>query len=53
MDISALITGIQDFVPELLKSYCIVNGNIMKLDEIQNMGYEKFSLLSKKIMPLR
>lgn len=53
MDISALITGIQDFVPELLKSYCIVNGNIMKLDEIQNMGYEKFALLSKKIMPLR
>ena len=53
MDISTLITRIQDFVPKLLKSYCIVNGNIMKLDEVQNMGYEKFSLLSKKIMPLR
>ncbi|MDO4364022.1 MAG: DUF2971 domain-containing protein [Clostridia bacterium] len=53
MDISALITGVQDFAPELLKSYCIVNGNIIKLDELQNMGYEKFSLYSKKIMPLR
>lgn len=53
MGISALITSIQDFAPELLKSYCIVNGSIMKLDEVQNMGYEKFSLYSKKIMPLR
>lgn len=48
MDISTLITRIQDFVPELLKSYCIVNGNIMKLDEVQNMGYEKFSPSRRK-----
>ena len=25
----------------------------MKLDEVQNMGYEKFALFSKKIMPSR
>lgn len=53
MGVSALITSIQDFAPELLKSYCIVNGSIMKLDEVQNMGHEKFALFSKKIMPSR
>lgn len=53
MEFSELITGVQSFAPELLKSYCIVNQNIIKLDEIQNMGYKKFAHYSKRIMPLR
>lgn len=53
MEFSELITGVQSFAPELLKSYCIVNQNIIKLDEIQNMGYKNFAHYSKRIMPLR
>lgn len=52
MDISNLIADIQHFTPELASSYCVVNGAIMKLDEIQNMGYDKFSFRSKINMPL-
>lgn len=52
MDIFNLIADIQRFTPELASSYCVVNGAIMKLDEIQNMGYDEFSLRSKINMPL-
>lgn len=52
MDISNLIADIQRFTPEFASSYCVVNGAIMKLDEIQNMGYDEFSLRSKINMPL-
>ncbi len=52
MEISNLIAEIQHFTPELASSYCIVNVAIMKLDEIQNMGYDEFALRSKINMPL-
>lgn len=53
MDILNLIAGFQQFVPEFMASYCIVNGAIMNLNEIQNMGYNEFSLRSKLNMPLQ
>lgn len=53
MDISNLIAGFRQFAPEFASSYCIVNGAIMDLYEIQNMGYDEFSLRSKINMPLR
>lgn len=53
MNIFNLIASIQQITPELASSYCIINGAIMKLDEIQNMGYDEFSLRSKINMPLR
>lgn len=53
MDISNLIAGFRQFAPEFASSYCIVNGAIMDLNEIQNMGYDEFSLRSKINMPLR
>lgn len=53
MDIPNLIAGIQQLAPEIASSYCIVNGSLMALDEIQNMGYDEFSLRSKINMPLR
>lgn len=52
MDIFNLIADIQRFTPEMASSCCVVNGVIMKLDEIQNMGYDEFSLRSKINMPL-
>lgn len=53
MNIFNLIASIQQITPELASSYCIINGAIMNLDEIQNMGYDEFSLRSKINMPLR
>lgn len=34
-------------------SYYIVNGSIMDLSEVQNMGYDEFSLHAKMNMPLK
>ena len=53
MDFADLFHNMQQFGPEFAASYCIVNGAVMKLDEIQNMGCDEFSLRSKINMPLR
>lgn len=53
MDISLLIQKLQTSAPQIAESYCIVNGSLMNLDEVQNMGYEEFSLQSKMNMPLK
>ena len=53
MDILNLIADFRKLAPEFASSYCIVNGAVMNLNEIQNMGYDEFSLRSKINMPLR
>ena len=53
MDILDLLAGFRQLAPEFASSYCIVNGTVMNLNEIQNMGYDEFSLRSKINMPLR
>ena len=53
MDILNLIADFRQLAPEFASSYCIVNGAIMNLDEIQNMGYDEFTLRAKINMPLR
>lgn len=53
MDISSLIAAFQQCAPEFATSYCIVNGAIMNLNEIQGLGYDEYSLRSKLNMPLR
>ena len=53
MDIPNLIAGFRQLAPEFASSYCIVNGAIMNLNEIQSMGYDEFSIRSKINMPPR
>lgn len=53
MDINALIQTLQSIAPQMAASYCIINGAVMKLDEVQNMGYDEFSLRTKVNMPLK
>lgn len=53
MDITNLIIALQQCAHEFVESYCIVNGAIMKLNEIQEMGYDEFALRSKINMPSR
>lgn len=51
MNISDLVSLIQSAAPELNDSYCFVNGALIRLDEIQNMGYREFWMRSKLNMP--
>lgn len=53
MDILKIIEEIRDFSPNLVSSYCIVNGNLEKLDYIQSMNYLQFALYVRRNMPLK
>lgn len=50
-DFPNIFSNLQQLAPEFAEHFCIINGAIMQLDEIQNMGYEEFSLRSKVHMP--
>lgn len=51
MDINDFILNAQQILPELLSNYCVVNKKIISLQEIEEMGYNKFSYISKINMP--
>ena len=53
MDINALIQTLQSALPQIAESCCIVNGALMNLTEVQNMGYDEFSMRAKINMPLK
>lgn len=53
MDINTLIQTLQSAVPQIAESCCIVNGALMNLNEVQNMGYDEFSMRAKINMPLK
>ena len=53
MDINNLLQEIRKASPYMAESYCIVNGSIMNLNEVQNMGYDEFNLRAKQRMPLK
>ena len=47
------LLAIKQVMPELLASYCMVNGAIMKLDEIQRMGVQEFGFRSRINTPIK
>lgn len=51
MKIDELIKELQITMPQIVNSYCIVNGSLMSLNELQRMGFKEFSLRSKINMP--
>ena len=53
MDINELIFHVKQMTPQLASSCCIVNGALMNLNEIQNMGCQEFGIRSKLNMPLK
>ncbi|MCI8277664.1 MAG: DUF2971 domain-containing protein [Clostridia bacterium] len=53
MDINEFILSVQQMAPQMITSCCIVNRTVMNLQEIENMGYNKFSYSSKINMPLK
>ncbi len=53
MDINEILSSLVQVTPELSSAYCIINGQPMKLAEVDNMGYEGFWLRSKLNMPAK
>ena len=53
MDIYDLISTFQKMAPEFASTCCVINGVVMNLNEVQNMGWDEFSIRSKFNMPLR
>ena len=53
MDLADLFYDIRQHASEFATLYCVVNGEVIRLDDIQNMGYDEFSLRSKINMPLQ
>lgn len=53
MDLNEMIINFEQMVPQVAKSCCLVNGAFMRLNEIEEMGYDEFSMRSKINMPLR
>lgn len=53
MNIEELIFNIRQMAPHVSSSYCMVNGTIMPLNEVEKMGYEEFSLRSQINKPLK
>lgn len=51
MNIDKLLVSLKQIAPQFIASYCIVNGAVMPLEEVENMGYEEFGLRSKLNMP--
>lgn len=53
MDVKELFLSAMQMAPQFASSFCVVNGAIMNLDEIQNMGCQEFGIRSKLNMPLK
>lgn len=53
MDIRELLFAFKQMAPEFASSYCIINGAIMNLNEVENMGCQEFGLRAKLNMPLK
>ena len=48
-----LLSKFQQAGPEFINNYCVINGAIFALDEIEKMGYDEFGLRAKFNMPMK
>lgn len=53
MDTNELIILLKQNAQLFAESYSLINGSIMNLDEVRQMGYQEFALRSKSNMPLK
>jgi hypothetical protein len=53
MNIENLYSAFRTLAPEFLSSYCVINGAIMRLQEVEQMGYNEFSYRAKINLPLK
>ena len=48
-----LLSQFQQAGSEFINNYCVINGAIFALDEIEKMGYDEFGLRAKFNMPMK
>lgn len=48
-----LLSQFQQAGPEFINNYCVINGAIFALDEIEKIGYDEFGLRAKFNMPMK
>jgi len=53
MDIQELLNNRQQLANELSSEFCVINGDLILLSEVEKMGYDEFLLRSKINMPLK
>lgn len=47
------LLGFQKIAPVFLEKCCVVNGGIMPLDEMEQMGFQEFSRRAREYMPIK
>lgn len=52
-DMYDLLAQLQQVSPEFIKNYCMINGAILSLNEVETMGNSEFGLRAKINMPPR
>ena len=53
MDISNLMAQLRQASPDILQNYCIINGNIWPLEQVEKMGLEEYAARTIFSLPLR
>lgn len=53
MILNDIILNAQQFAPDFFANYCVINGDILKLDEVRKMGCAEFGLRSRINMPIK
>ena len=53
MDISNLMAQLRHVGPDILQNYCIINGNIWPLEQVEKMGLEEYAARTIFSLPLR
>ena len=53
VDISNLIAQLRQAGPDILQNFCIINGNIWPLEQVEKMGLEEYAARTIFSLPLR
>ena len=53
IDYSDLFAKLRQASPDLLKNYCVINGNIWPLEQVERMGLEEYAARTILSLPLR
>jgi len=53
MNLNDIIYNAQQFAPDFFVNYCVINGAILKLNDVQKMGCSEYGLHSRINMPIK
>ena len=53
MDISNIIGQLQQSSADFMENYCVINGNVWRIDQIENMDLKEYAYRSVYSLPLK